>query len=65
MAGDLEALRARCIERGEDPNFYDDWQVEELPFIENNRPWLRADDEVDGSNLLGETIFHTATNPPE
>lgn len=65
VAGDLEALRARCIERGEDPNFYDDWQVEELPFIENSRPWLRADDVVDGSNLLGETIFHTATHLPE
>lgn len=56
VAGDLKAQRQRCVDRGEDPRFFDEWQEEEIPFLDRMEPWANARYIVDGQDVTSETI---------
>ncbi len=56
VAGDMQEQRQRCIDRGEDPAFFDAWQEEEIPFLEHMTPWAYATWIVDGSDVMGDTL---------
>ncbi|MDD7587008.1 MAG: hypothetical protein SPK00_07080 [Corynebacterium glucuronolyticum] len=56
IAGDMEAQLQRCIDRGEAPAFFDEWQKEEIPFLDQIEPWAHARYIVDGQDVTGATI---------
>lgn len=51
VAGDMETQRQRCIDRGEAPTFFDEWQEEEIPFLDRVKPWANARYIVDGRDV--------------
>jgi hypothetical protein len=52
VQSDREVARERGIERdGGDAAGWDEWQSEEVPFLERDRPWERAEVIVAGTGL--------------
>ena len=52
VQSDREIARERGIERdGGDVAGWEEWQSEEVPFLERDRPWERADVIVAGTGL--------------
>jgi len=56
VQSDFDEARRRGIEREGgsqyDIDFWDEWDLEELPFLEDDRPWERADVVVCGTPIL-------------
>jgi hypothetical protein len=53
VQSDADDARTRGIARdGGDVAFWDEWEAEEVPFLDQHRPWERADVIVAGSPVL-------------
>jgi hypothetical protein len=56
VQSDRVVARERGIARdGGDVAGWDEWQSEELPFLERDRPWERADAIVAGTGVGGDS----------
>ena len=53
VQSDAAGARSRGIARdGGDVAFWDEWEAEEVPFLDRQRPWERADLVIAGSPIL-------------
>jgi hypothetical protein len=65
MQSDRAEARRRGIARdGGDVAFWDRWEAEEVPFLDEHRPWERADVVVAGSPVLDHDPDHEVVVAP-
>ncbi len=65
VQSDAADARTRGIARdGGDVAFWDEWEAEEVPFLDRHRPWERADVVVAGSHVLGHDPIHEVVVAP-
>ena len=61
VQSDFDEARRRGIEREGgtqyDIDFWDEWDLEELPFLEDDRPWERADAVICGTPNSADVSF--------
>jgi len=65
VQSDADDARTRGIARdGGDVAFWDEWEAEEVPFLDEQRPWERADVIVAGSLVLDHDPEHEVVVAP-
>jgi len=65
VQSDAAGARSRGIARdGGDVAFWDEWEAEEVPFLDRQRPWERADLVIAGSPVLDHDPRHDAVVAP-
>jgi hypothetical protein len=65
MQSDAVDARTRGIARdGGNVAFWDEWEAEEVPFLDQHRPWERADLIIAGSPVLDHDPDHEAVVAP-
>ncbi len=65
MQSDAADARTRGLARdGGDVAFWDEWEAEEVPFLDQHRPWKRADLVVAGSPVLDHDPDHEVVVAP-
>jgi hypothetical protein len=65
IQSDAVDARTRGIARdGGDVAFWNEWEAEEVPFLDEHRPWERADVIVAGSAVLDHDPMHEVVVAP-
>jgi hypothetical protein len=65
VQSDADDARKRGIARdGGNVAFWDEWEAEEVPFLDQQRPWERADVFVAGSRVLDHDPEHEVVVAP-